>query len=164
MAPSHIDTLEPALDPEWLGEVHPDIVAIYRYWRGKAGGRAMPSRADLDPADLVRYLPSLMLVDVEHGPERPNYVYRLVGTREVAVRGSDPTGKPVTTHCFGRSLDDALENYDQVVATRAPWIDRAQLLSFDAMILDLDKLFLPLSSDGSTVDIILVYTVQEKLS
>ncbi|WP_374310652.1 PAS domain-containing protein [Dongia sp.] len=156
--------IDPGIDPAWLGEVHPDIVAIYRYWRGKAAARPMPSRADLDPADLVPYLPSLMLVDVEPGPERPNYIYRLVGTREVAVRGSDPTGKPVTTHCFGRSLDDALENYDQVVATRAPWIDRAQLLSFDAMILDLDKLFLPLSSDGRAVDIILVYTVQEKLS
>ncbi|WP_374655268.1 PAS domain-containing protein [Dongia sp.] len=162
-AKPQIDTVEAAPDPDWLGEVHPDIVTVYRYWREKAAGRVMPARADIDPADLVRYLPSLMLVDVVPGAERPHYTYRLVGTREVAVRGSDPTGKPVATHCFGRSAADAFENYDRVVASRAPRIDRAHLLSFDAMILDGDKLFLPLSGDGLHVDMILVFTVQEKL-
>lgn len=151
----------PPGDPDWLDTLHPDAVSVYRYWRGRAGHRRMPARSDIDPADLVRYLPSLMLVDVDRSCARPAYVYRLVGTREVAVRGRDPTGKPVDTHCFGHSLSDALENYDQVVATRAPWIDLAHLLSFDAMILDRDKLFLPLGREDHTVEMIMVYTVQE---
>ncbi|MBI2256375.1 MAG: PAS domain-containing protein [Proteobacteria bacterium] len=150
-------------EPDWLAALHPDAVSVYRYWRDRAGARQMPARADIDPADLVPYLPSLMLVDVDCSGARPNYIYRLVGTREVAVRGNDPTGKSVTTHAFGRSLDDALENYDAVVATRAPLIDLAQLLSFDAMILDRDKLFLPLGPDDRTVNMIMVYTVQEKI-
>jgi hypothetical protein len=151
------------VDPDWVPALHPDAAAVYRYWRERAGARRMPARADIDPADLVRYLPSLMLIDVDHSGARPNYIYRLVGTREVAVRGNDPTGKSVTTHCFGRSLADALENYDMVVEHRAPRIDLAHLLSFDAMILDRDKLFLPLGLDDHLVDMIMVYSVQEKV-
>jgi len=150
-------------DPDWLTALHPDAVSVYRYWRDRAGQRQMPARADIDPADLIRYLPSLMLIDVDYSGARPNYIYRLVGTREVAVRGSDPTGKSVATHCFGHSLADALENYDGVVESRAPRIDLAHLLSFDAMILDRDKLFLPLGLDDRTVDMIMVFTVQEKV-
>jgi len=154
---------EGCADPAWLAALHPDAVAVYRYWRDRSGTRRMPSRADIDPLDLVRFLPSLMLVDVDSSGDRPAYTYRLVGTREVAVRGNDPTGRSVTTHCFGHSLVSALENYDRVVETRAPWIDLTHLLSFDAMILDRDKLFLPLGLDDRTVDMIMVYTVQEKV-
>jgi len=152
------------VDPDWVSALHPDAAAVYRYWRSRAGARRMPARADIDPADLVRYLPSLMLIDVDRSAARPNYIYRLVGTREVAVRGNDPTGKSVNTHCFGHSLADALENYDMVVERRAPHIDLAHLLSFDAMILDRDKLFLPLGLDDRTVDMIMVYSVQERVS
>jgi hypothetical protein len=150
-------------DPDWVERLHPDAVAVYRYWRDRAGARRMPARADIDPADLVRYLPSLMLIDVDRSGARPSYIYRLVGTREVAVRGNDPTGKSVNTHSFGHSLADALENYDMVVESRAPRIDLAHLLSFDAMILDRDKLFLPLGRDDRAVDMIMVYSVQEKV-
>jgi hypothetical protein len=148
-------------DPDWLGEVHADVQAVYRYWRTKCAGRQMPSRADIDPADLIAYLPSVMLVDVRPSP--PVYVYRLVGTREVSMRGVDPTGQPVATHSFGLEAAAALSNYDEVVARRAPWIDRAEMLSADGRMLDRDKLFLPLSANGHDVDMILVYSVQEQL-
>jgi hypothetical protein len=51
----------------------------------------MPSRADIDPTEIVPFLPGIMLVDVVADERR--FVYRLVGTREVAMRGRDPTGK-----------------------------------------------------------------------
>lgn len=153
-------------DPAWIAETPPDVQAVYRYWKAKCAGRRMPRRADLDPADLVRYLPSVMLVDVlpsERRLGKPSYVYRLAGTREVAVRGFDPTGKPVDSYCFGLSAEAALANYDQVVESRAPWIDPFEMLSADSTILDRETLFLPLSSDGIDVDMILVFSMQEKL-
>lgn len=149
-------------DPDWISETLPEIQAVHRYWKSKCAGRTMPRRADLDPLDLIAYLPSLILVDVL--PEAvggARYVYRLVGTREVKLRGLDPTGKPVASHSFCRA-SDAFANYDQVVASRAPWIDRAEMLSVDATMLDRDKLFLPLSTNGHDVDMILVYSVQER--
>jgi hypothetical protein len=52
--------------------------AVFAYWRGRCPGRSMPSRADVDPAELKPYLPNIALIDVESDP--PRYRYRLAGT------------------------------------------------------------------------------------
>lgn len=152
--------------PEWLATAHADTQAVYHYWNEKRGSRAMPARADIDPADLVRFLPTIMLVDVRPGRSitgGPVYVYRLVGTAEVSVRGQDPTGQPVETHGVGESLIDAVRNYDQVYENRAPWFDAYETLHTDRYIRDGETLFLPLSANGEDVDMILVFSVQEDL-
>ncbi len=156
-------------DPDWISSCSPDIKAVYSYWKSKADGRRMPARADIDPLDLVPYLPSIMLVHV--GPRTPgtttspgrDYTYRLVGTREVAVRGSDPTGQSVATHAFGHDPGLALKNYDAVVQSAEPLLDRSEEVSADGWMRDLDAIFLPLSDDGSSVNMVLVYTVQMHL-
>src|SRR3954471_8865936 len=83
---------------------HESVRAVYEYWRGKAAGRAMPYRADIDPAELKPVLPALMLVDVVPDPRR--FVYRLVGTHEVAGRGRDPTGLSVAEAFYGASAEE----------------------------------------------------------
>ncbi len=157
-------------DPIWLRTCTPDIQSLYAYWKAKAGNRRMPARADIDPAELVPYLPSIILVDVWPAakapagsqPYRHRYVYRLVGTREVEVRGNDPTGKSVATHAFGQDPGRALKNYDAVVDRAEPLLDRSEELSPDRSFMDLDAVFLPLSDDGVHVNMVLVYTVQER--
>jgi hypothetical protein len=145
--------------PNWLADMPPEIEVLYRYWDDKRGNRRMPRRADLDPADLTPYLPSILLVDVV--PDDRLYVYRLVGTREVTMRGNDPTGKPVMENTF---LDraQALRNYDQVVLSKAPHVDATPTTSEDREWLDMETIFLPLSEDDDEVDKILVYTVQKR--
>ncbi|MDY0872315.1 PAS domain-containing protein [Dongia rigui] len=147
--------------PDWLTGMPPEVAVLYRYWDEKRGQRRMPRRADLDPADLTPYLPSILLVDVV--ADERLYVYRLVGTREVTMRGNDPTGKPVMENTF---LDraQALRNYDQVVLSKAPLVDPTPTTSEDHEWLDMETIFLPLSEDDSEVDKILVYTVQKRLS
>lgn len=152
--------------PEWLATAHADTQAVYHYWNQKRGARPMPARADIDPADLVRHLPTIMLVDVRPGRSitgGPVYVYRLVGTAEVTVRGQDPTGHPVETHGVGESLIEAVRNYDRVYESRAPWFDAYETLHTDRYIRDGETLFLPLSANGRDVDMILVFSVQEDL-
>ncbi len=155
-------------EPAWLARCAPDLQAVYAYWKSKAGDRRMPARADIDPAELVPYLPSIMLVDVwpplegARGSGRHRYVYRLVGTREVAMRGTDPTGQNVETHAFGQDPGLALRNYDRVVQRAEPLLDQSEELSPDRSMVDLDAIFLPLSDDGIHVNIVLVYTVQER--
>jgi hypothetical protein len=158
------------VDPAWLPTCSSDIQAIYGYWKSKAAGRRMPARADISPFDLVPFLPSIILVDVLPGDERPGrtrssqwrYVYRLVGTLEVTVRGMDPTGRDVATHAFGQDPELALRNYDTVVEKAAPLLDRSEEYSLDRSLADLDAIFLPLSDDGVNVNMVLVYTVQER--
>jgi hypothetical protein len=162
----------PVADPDWLATSADDIQTVYAYWKAKAGQRRMPARADIDPVDLVPYLPSIMLVDV-HAPSPAasaqsalaHYVYRLVGTREVEMRGADPTGKPVATHCYGGMRDLALQNYDSVVRTRASVLDcNDDDVQIHDRYEDLDCVFLPLSSDGENVDMVLVYSVQRPVT
>lgn len=130
---------------------------MYEYWRGKCGVRSMPARSDIDPIDMPRrLLPFITLVDVV--PDERRYVYRLVGTGDVDVRGNDPTGKPVKDGFFGPSAEDALSCYDRVVSTRAPFLDPTPFRAPSGRYVAEETIFLPLSNDGVSVNMILVFS------
>jgi hypothetical protein len=50
--------------------------AILRYWQTKAGDRGIPHRSDIDPLEIPRLLPNLLLWDVIDG----DYECRLSGS------------------------------------------------------------------------------------
>ena len=129
---------------------------MHRYWQDKRRGRAMPSRADIDPFELKPFLPGLILIDVVEDARR--YVYRLVGTREVAMRGKDPTGKSMIEGFFAPDLAAALAIPDRVVTTRAPFFLHRAFTAPDGRIGDEDLIMLPLSNDGERVNMIMGYT------
>lgn len=116
----------------------------------------MPRRADIDPVDVKRYLPMMMLVDVTADERR--FVYRLVGTGEVANRGSDPTGKSVQEAFFGGSAEETLAYYEYVVRNGAPFCYRGDYAAPDGRTETDDIIYLPLSEDGDKVNMILVYS------
>jgi hypothetical protein len=133
-----------------------NLQRIYAYWQSKRGSRLMPCRADLDPAEIPpRLLPGITLVDVV--PDHRRYVYRLVGTKEVEVRGFDPTGKPVGEAFYGENAEDATRCYDLAVETRAPVLDPIPFLERRRGYRGAQSLFLPLSNDGAAVNMILVF-------
>jgi hypothetical protein len=134
---------------------HPDTRAIYEYWNSKRGARSMPRRADIDPAEIPsRLLPFLSLIEPVADERR--YVYRLMGTAEVQVRGFDPTGKSVYEGFLAPVVDDAISRYDIVVATRAPHLDPVPFKLDGAQYQTQEAIFLPLSDDGVSVNRILV--------
>ena len=146
----------PASDTGNAGQRHPDVLAVCRYWEEKRGDRMMPSRADIDPLELKRYLPGIILIDVV--ADRRRYVYRLVGTREVAMRGKDPTGQSMIDGFFGPNLAEALSIPDRVVAMRSPFFLARSFVAPDGRLGDEELVMLPLSDDGETVNKILGYT------
>src|SRR5688572_14913414 len=101
---------------DWVNNCHPDSRLILNSWQGKCAGRIMPARSDIDPDEIRRYLPYITLVDVV--ADGRQYVYRLVGTQEVALRGRDPTGKSVVEAFFGTSVANVLAKYLAVCRTR----------------------------------------------
>jgi hypothetical protein len=142
---------------EFPKSCHPDTITLYNYWLAKRGNRSMPARADIDPVEMPRqFLPGISIVDVVADERR--YVYRLVGTGDVEVRGHDPTGKSVLEGFFGPSADDALNCYDKVVQTRAPLLDATPFTAPSGKWINDETLFLPLSDDGETVNKILVFS------
>ena len=135
------------------------LLPLYRYWDAKRGGRKMPRRSDIDPAELVPFLPRVMIVDVVDDERR--YVYRLVGTREVDARGRDPTGRPVGEAFIGSSREKVLANYDRVLMTGRPYVDIDTVITVEDKLDDSQVIFLPMSEDDQQVSQILVYTVFE---
>ncbi len=65
------------------------VLALDTWWREKAGGRIVPDRADLDPAEIPHLLPYLLISEIVH-PFRIRY--RLLGTEVVQITGMDFTG------------------------------------------------------------------------
>jgi len=141
-----------------LAGAPPDLLEMYAYWQRKRAARAMPARSDIEPAEIKRLLPGILLVDVRATDGALDFVYRLVGTREVDMRGHDPTGRRVAEAYYGKSADLVTACYRRVVETCQPFLDDdcfhlpGQEWSPSASV------YLPLSSDGARVNMILVYS------
>jgi len=96
-----------------------------------------------------------MLVDVS--PDGQKFTYRLVGTQIVALLGINPTGRSVETAWPEEGVPMLLEAYREVVETREPvfcqqvsdWLSDQEPSAW--------AMRLPLSSDGTEVDMILAY-------
>lgn len=140
----------------FLGRCSADITACYQYWLEVRGERSMPSRDDLDPLDMGRFLARIILVDVQQDPLRMRY--RLAGTMECEVRGNDPTGKTLPEHCFGQNKEEVYRSYCLAVETRGPVYVEEPTTSEVTPLSGVSTLFLPLSSNGDLVNMILVFT------
>jgi hypothetical protein len=146
---------------DFLLRCRPGTAAFYRYWDGKRAGRAMPSRADIDPLEMKPWLSGTALVDVTREPPgslRPYGLrYRLIGTRPTLLRNRDVTGLRVESGYFGADLEAALENYRLVIEQKTLVYDWDHTPASDGFAREAETLLLPLSSDGENVDMVLVY-------
>jgi hypothetical protein len=145
-----------AADALLAGNYCDDITAFHRLWVSKCDGRDMPARRDFDPLQMIAFLPGITLIDLVEDERR--FVYRLLGTREVAMRGKDPTGKGVAEGFFASSVDAALASYEDVVARRAPRFEQRRFITPDNRIGHEQTVLLPLSDDGRSINKIIAYT------
>lgn len=143
-----------AWSPELLADCQASLRQLYAYWDAQRGTRAMPARSDVDPVDLKALLSDLILIDVV--PDARRYIYRLVGTHEVEMRGRDPTGKSILDAYYGESAEDTTVYLDRVVQTRQPVFYRGTYQPLRTRTQREDVLFLPLSTDGETVNMIML--------
>ena len=148
-----VDSLAP-WSTDQLAGCHSTLLTLYEYWDAKRGARPMPSRADLDPVDLKPVLAQLILIDVV--PDSRRYVYRLVGTQEVEMRGGDPTGKPVAEAYYAESAEATMAYLDHVARTRQPVLYRGVYQPLRTRTQQEEVLFPPLAQDGETVNMIMV--------
>jgi hypothetical protein len=134
--------------------VDPILLRLYHYWDSKRRGRQMPSRADIDPAELRALVYHVMIYDVvEPGPL---YRIRLVGQAIVDFVGANNTGKVVTDTMPPAAGRRMVEILNSVVTNRAPRF-RAGYAHWhrDKSYRKFEACFLPLSPDDRTVNKIL---------
>jgi hypothetical protein len=151
---SRLSGVSSEVDPQHLE--HPVLGFLKDYWDRKRAGRAMPSRADIRPAEMKEHLGWIVLLDALPGFE--DFRYRMIGTRVAQYFLNDSTGKTIS-EAFAPYGEGALSGVlavhrkcarDQVVLRSfggAGWLGRS--------FLDFDAIYLPLSDDGVTVNMIL---------
>ena len=128
---------------------------LYLYWRDKRGDRRFPARRDIDPLDFAYTLGWVTLVDVTHNPVR--FRFRLYGSELVHRVGLDLTGTYVDQHPhreFGNLLQ---QSWEGVVTRGEPTCVRYERI-LDGRKRQWESLRMPLSSDGTTVDMLLAGT------
>jgi len=131
--------------------LNPILAGALAYWRRKRGGRALPSRRDIDPVEVPTLLPHLQLIETADGRFR----YRLIGTALVQAFGKDYTGQYLDEFISGGRADAIVAVYRSIVATRRPAFLRSRYLTTKSVDLVANRLYLPLSDDGQQVNMIL---------
>lgn len=128
--------------------------ALYRYWQSR-GGDALPTRADIEPADIKSLLPYVMIVDIHRDPFR--IYYRLVGTAVAHFSGLDFTGTYLDELAFDIcATTDLVNAYRNVCESRRPGLGMAFAQLNHHTALDVEYLICPLFDAAGAVSQCLV--------
>ena len=133
-----------------------DLKRLYRYWIERRSARTFPARAQIDPIEFGFALGRVSLVDVLQGPRR--FYYRLVSTRMTEHLGYEMTGKFLDELPEGDVRAYAERFYSETLRRRAPLFHRDETV-LDSRRWRHEALSLPLSSDGRTIDMLMIYRV-----
>ncbi len=140
---------------------HPKIRELYEYWASLGpGGGKLPGRRDFDPLAVPHLLPNVMLLDVVGQP--PRFRYRLVGTRMVDALGSDLTGRWLDeAHSRPGGGKPQFPSYEKVAHEGVSDWRRGppHFMSYLDKCTEVERVFLPLATDGRQVDMILTIVV-----
>lgn len=141
------------------GLEHPLLRQLHDYWERQRGDRAMPARADLDPADIKPVLPYLILIDVESAPLR--FRVRLAGSFAYEAREGLRI-REMTVHYLD-ALDYHLATPEAVIALARSVVEQRRPVSrITPYPLSGGQsgvhhmLVLPLGRDAARVDMLLV--------
>lgn len=129
------------------------LADLHAYWTAKRGARFAPARADIDPVEIPRLLPHLMLIDVIEGGAR--FRYRLAGTEIENRFGCPMVGRRIDELMRGRYAEYVLSLYRELLTRRRPIYSESGYGRQEDSLLYTRRLMLPLSSDGASVDMVL---------
>ncbi len=130
----------------------PRLSAVYRYWDGLRNERFAPSYAKVDPVDIPKLLPILLVTQVEETAGGRRYRYRLCGAEVEENFGSSMRGRYIDTLMQGRYLTYIEDLYSRVVDGRSPIYS---VSAYSGRALQTKRLMLPLSSDADSIDVVL---------
>jgi hypothetical protein len=150
----------PALDYATITtSANPTAKALLRltdYWHSKSVGGALPHRDAIDPTEIIVHLPWLFMADVIEGGA--DYRYRLVGTSIASANYRDVTGRSFR-ELYGADttkLEGARLGFDLACSSGAPVYTSGRAFWRPDWTYDrFEAAFLPLSSDGRAINIIL---------
>ncbi len=132
----------------------PDLERLFRHWNAVRASRTMPTPQDIDLSAITNLLPYIFIYKISS--DLRSYVVHFVGQELVRFVGGDLRGRRAGSAMPQYAAGLISQILDVVAAKRAPkfragkthWHKDKPHHSFEAC-------FLPLSSDGKTVNVIL---------
>jgi len=162
-----IGTPSAVVQQEAMAVTSPEVLVsdrcrrILHYWQNKLGNRAFPSRADIDPPEILDDLPFVYLVDclstdlTDAGDGgTPDFRYRLVGTDIVAHTVADNTGQRLSDLRGQGSQARLTALYRAVFEGRAPFAQRISYATRSGARAWYETMVAPLSSDGDHINML----------
>jgi hypothetical protein len=141
-------------------EAHTKIASLIDYWRSlRPTAGLLPGRQHFDPLRVAGLLPHLWLVDVvAHDPRR--YCARLVGGGLVEAGAPFRRGNFFTDVMTPEETASAIQVFDAIVAEKhVNWRRGPSVLRHMKHIHSLERVMMPLASDGRNVDLVLCMTL-----
>jgi hypothetical protein len=132
----------------------PMLRELYDYWSRKRGARLMPRRRDIDPAEIPKLLPHIMITEMLEGGTR--YRYRLSGTAVTRAFGRELTGLYVDEVMKGAYREFLERVYRTIYLKRRCVYCESQYAGSSNPGLTTKRLLMPLSEDGLEVNQVLV--------
>ena len=131
----------------------PLLKRLHQDWDARRRGREFPAREDFDPVDLAYILGHMSLVDVMHAPRQ--FRYRLLGSKVADRLGFELTGKFLDALPAPNYRELIRDHFEAVIEARAPMVVVRDQLFTDDKYWNCEALVLPLSADGTRIDILM---------
>ncbi|WP_420403710.1 PAS domain-containing protein [Nisaea sp.] len=147
-----------------VGLSHPEHRALFDHWMANRRGEGVPLRSSFDPLQFHRSMPRMAIIERSGTLEEPTFRYRLAGTEIAERAGRDPTGKSFKELYEGHYLETANRTYCEISGSgEAHFSQRVFPIGEDGGNLRYDRLILPYSSDGSSIDqfVLLIVVVEQ---
>lgn len=125
-------------------------------WRNACRDGRLPTRADFTPESMTPWMGHIQIVGVVRDNGAVRFRVRLVGTRIVYYEGRDNTGVFLDEVVPEEQHDEVLEPYRRSLDERIPVYSEFYSCAEDAISSKLERLILPLATDGIAVDQFLV--------
>ncbi len=125
------------------------------YWNSKCSGEQLPARSDIDPLDIPLLLPQVILLDVRK--DSWDFRFRLIGTNIVHHLSNDWTGSWMSEIDHMAPPSRIFNSCVEVASSGAPLHSNTPYVGPHQNYVRAEDVILPLASDGTTPDMLLVF-------
>lgn len=122
---------------------------LYDYWTRRRGGRPVPLRSDIEPADLAVILPDLFILEHSAGA---NPCFRLAGTRLCAQFGRELKGTRFDALFAPDQRNRIARIAENIMAHRTPATLLVEATDAGLETTEVEITMLPLASKGRLAD------------
>lgn len=149
------DAAEAVFATARAAKCHPLVAEMIDYWsRIRPGPGLLPSRQHFDPTDVPKLLPFIGLIDILREPDLRLRV-RLAGSKIDETLGPGLIGRHLDELVPNFAATMVAQDYFRVATDGIPvWYRGKQTSAIGKAFLPVERVFLPLATDGRVPDAI----------